>query len=94
MERIYSDMKNAGNPIVCDPLYGDSKPVLLSSLKSRFNLSKNELEERPLLNRLALHAHKLSFIDAAGAAVALEAPVPKDLSATLQQLTKLRKVKG
>lgn len=81
--------KEMGHPIVCDPLYGDGKPVLLSSLKhKKFKLSKNELEERPLLNRLALHAFQLNFTDLNGHIVELEAPLTKDLSATLQQLKK------
>jgi 23S rRNA pseudouridine955/2504/2580 synthase/23S rRNA pseudouridine1911/1915/1917 synthase len=46
--------KHIGHPIVCDDLYGDGKPILLSSLKHKFKLSKNELEERPILNRESL----------------------------------------
>lgn len=80
--------KHIGHPIVCDELYGDGKPILLSSLKHKFKLSKNELEERPILNRLALHAWKLSFTDEDGKFIELEAPLPKDLRATLQQLRK------
>ena len=81
--------KEIGHPIVCDPLYGDGKSILLSSLKhKKFKLSKNELEERPLLNRLALHASELAFVTLEGLKIELEAPIPKDLSATLQQLTK------
>lgn len=81
--------KELGHPIVCDPVYGDGKPVLLSSLKhKKFKLSKNELEERPLLNRLALHASQLLFKNNAGETIDLEAPLPKDLKALLQQLHK------
>jgi len=80
--------KHIGHPIVCDDLYGDGKPILLSSLKHKFKLSKNELEERPILNRLALHALSLKFINTNGEAIKLEAPVPKDLRALLQQLRK------
>lgn len=81
--------KELGNPIVCDPLYGDGKPVLLSSLKhKKFKLSKNDLEERPLLNRLALHASTLSFTTQQGEKITLEAPLQKDLKALLQQLRK------
>jgi 23S rRNA pseudouridine955/2504/2580 synthase/23S rRNA pseudouridine1911/1915/1917 synthase len=81
--------KEMGHPIVCDPLYGDGKPVLLSSLKhKKFKLSKNELEERPLLNRLALHAFQLSFTDSNNEMIELEAPLPKELRALLQQLNK------
>jgi len=80
--------KHIGNPIVCDELYGDGKPVLLSSLKHKFKLSKNELEERPILNRLALHALSLKFKTVNEETLHLEAPLPKDLKALLQQLRK------
>lgn len=81
--------KNIGHPIACDPLYGDGQPILLSSLKhKKFKLSKNEEQERPLLSRLALHAFQLNFIDIIGKEVRLEAPLPKDLRATINQLQK------
>jgi 23S rRNA pseudouridine1911/1915/1917 synthase len=72
-------------------LYGDGKPILISSLKKKYNLSKDELEERPILGRLALHSYQLSFTDINGKVVALEAPLPKDIRATIQQLGKLKK---
>jgi len=80
--------KHIGHPILCDDLYGDGKPILLSSLKHKFKLSKNELEERPILNRLALHALNLQFKDTNDEVIKLEAPLPKDLKALLQQLRK------
>lgn len=80
--------KYIGNPIVCDELYGDGQPVLLSSIKRKFKLSKNELEERPLLNRLALHSWQLKFTDAEGNKHELEAPLSKDLKALVTQLKK------
>lgn len=83
--------KHIGHPVVCDELYGDGKPVLLSSLKHKFKLSKNELEEKPILNRLALHALSLKFTDTNGEIIKLEAPLPKDLRALLNQLEKNRK---
>ena len=86
--QIRVHMKHLGHPIVCDPLYGDGKPVLLSTFKKKFNLGKDVLEERPLLNRLALHARELRFTDPSGVSRSLEAPLSKDLRATLQQLEK------
>ena len=80
--------KELGHPIVCDTLYGDGKPVFISSLKHKFKLSKNELEERPVLNRLALHAWQLKFILPIGKKTELEALLPKDLRAVIQQLNK------
>lgn len=84
--------KEIGNPIVSDELYGDGKPVLLSSFKSKFKLSKNELEERPILGRLGLHAFQLKLMGMDNKMIELEAPLPKDLRATLQQLQKRKKV--
>lgn len=83
--------KHIGHPILCDELYGDGKPILLSSLKHKFKLSKDQLEERPILNRLALHAINLQLEDLNGDLIKLEAPLPKDLKALLQQLRKIKR---
>ena len=91
--QIRVHMKDMGHPIVCDELYGDGKPLFLSSLKSKFKLSKNEFEERPILNRLALHAFRLSFTKPNNEKIELQADLHKDLRATLQQLTKWKKGK-
>lgn len=91
--QIRVHMKNIGHPIVCDVLYGDGKPVLVSSLKSKFKLSKDAEEEKPILGRLALHAYQLIFSEIDGKIFELEAPLPKDMRATLQQLAKRKKAK-
>jgi 23S rRNA pseudouridine1911/1915/1917 synthase len=88
--QIRVHMKHLGNPIVCDSLYGDGKPVFISQLKQKFNLGKHE-EERPLLNRLALHAAELELTALDGSRLEIKAPLPKDLKAVLQQLSKLKK---
>jgi 23S rRNA pseudouridine955/2504/2580 synthase/23S rRNA pseudouridine1911/1915/1917 synthase len=86
--QIRVHMKHLGNPIVCDELYGDGKPVFISSIKrKKFNLSKNVEQERPILSRLALHASQLKF-ELNKKAYELEAELPKDLRALLQQLHK------
>ena len=79
--------KYLGNPIVCDEVYGDAQPILLSSIKKKYNLSKKEEEEKPILGRLALHAYELMF-SFQGENFHLIAPSPKDLRASLQQLAK------
>ncbi|HRP56406.1 RluA family pseudouridine synthase [Agriterribacter sp.] len=86
--QIRVHMKHIGHPIVCDPLYGNGEPVMLSSIKKKFNLSKKEEEEKPLFNRLALHAERLQFTDAKKQKNTIEAPLPKDMRALLQQLRK------
>jgi 23S rRNA pseudouridine955/2504/2580 synthase/23S rRNA pseudouridine1911/1915/1917 synthase len=80
--------KFIGHPIACDPLYGDGKPILVSSFKKKYKLSKNEEEEKPILSRLALHAQKLSFKNLNGEDLTIEAPLPKDMRALVAQLRK------
>lgn len=80
--------KHIGHPIACDPLYGDGKPILLSAIKRKYKLSKDELEERPIVNRLALHASSLQFVLPNNETITLEAPLHKDMRALLQQLKK------
>jgi 23S rRNA pseudouridine955/2504/2580 synthase/23S rRNA pseudouridine1911/1915/1917 synthase len=86
--QIRVHMQSIGHSLVCDTLYGDGKPVLVSSFKSKFKLSKSEEEERPILGRLGLHAALLEFTGEDGKRVSIEAPPPKDIQATLQQLRK------
>lgn len=88
--QIRVHMKDIGHPIVCDDLYGDGKPVLVSSFKKKFNLAKNAEEEKPILGRLALHAFSLNIKGPDGNTYKLEAPIPKDIRATVQQLEKWR----
>jgi 23S rRNA pseudouridine955/2504/2580 synthase/23S rRNA pseudouridine1911/1915/1917 synthase len=85
--QIRVHMQHIGHSIVCDPIYGDAKPILLSALKRNFKLAKIADEERPILNRLALHSHRLKFT-LNDTLYELEAEVPKDLRAVLQQLRK------
>jgi len=85
--QIRVHMKHLGHPIVCDESYGDGKPVFISSIKKKYNLSIKEENERPILARLALHSWQLKF-NLAGKEFSLEAEVPKDLRALLQQLRK------
>lgn len=80
--------KQMGHPIAADPIYTDGKPVRLSDFKKKVQLGKYETEERPLLQRLGLHAWQLAFTEADGTRVQLEAPLHKDMRALLQQLEK------
>lgn len=73
-------------PIVADPAYG-GKDVLLSSLKRNFNLKK-DTDERPLMQRVALHAHSLTFDLLDGERVRIEAPYPKDFDVLVKLLRK------
>jgi len=88
--QIRVHMKHIGHPLACDEIYGDGKPVFLSSIKFRYKLSANEEEEKPILDRLALHAASLTFM-MDGDRFSVEAPLPKDLHALLNQLRKWKK---
>jgi 23S rRNA pseudouridine955/2504/2580 synthase/23S rRNA pseudouridine1911/1915/1917 synthase len=80
--------QHMGHPIVADEIYGDNTPLLLSAIKKKnFKLSKAEESERPLLARQALHAFSLKFT-IGEKEYSFEAPLPKDLTATLKQLDK------
>lgn len=80
--------KQIGHPLVCDPLYGDGKPLLLSSIKRNYKLSKHDETEKPMIDRVALHAYRLQFTDSDGKNHNLTAELPKDIRATVQQLKK------
>jgi 23S rRNA pseudouridine1911/1915/1917 synthase len=91
--QIRVHMKHIGHPIVCDEVYGNAEPVLLSSIKKKYKLSQHDEEERPILNRLALHSYQLIFKDDSGMQHNLKAELPKDMKALLQQLNK-RKIQA
>jgi len=78
-----------GTPVMADPLYGDGKGFYLSAVKPRY---RSEGEEKPLLNRTALHAASLSISHpTTGQRMAFAAPLPKDMSSVLKYLRKFRK---
>lgn len=49
---------SVGMPLAIDPLYASKNPLLLSETKGNYNLRKFQ-EERPLIERLTLHAYQL-----------------------------------
>lgn len=86
--QIRVHMQSLGHPIICDPLYGDGKPFLVSTIKKKYRVSDKDEEERPLLHRLALHAYRLHFFKKDGKEVIAEATMPKDMLACINQLNK------
>ena len=85
--QIRVHLANMGHPLAVDPLYGAGDPILLSEHKRKYKPARGE--ERPLLARLGLHALTLTFKDLSDTAVTIGAEVPKDLRATLNQLSKV-----
>ncbi len=79
-----------GLPIVCDPLYGQADALYLSKIKRSWR--GDAYEERPLLDRLGLHAWKLELAHpVTGEMMEWTAPYPRDLDTTRKQLAKIFK---
>jgi 23S rRNA pseudouridine955/2504/2580 synthase/23S rRNA pseudouridine1911/1915/1917 synthase len=80
-----------GHPLAIDAEYGSSEPLLLSSLKRGYKVKSGE-KEKPLIDRLTLHAAELTLLlPNAGIQKTFEAPLPKDFEITLKQLRKYGK---
>ena len=75
-----------GLPIVADPDYG-GEALLLSRLKAGYK-QRAGIDERPLLQRMFLHAERVVFDDVDGREVAVEAPLPDDLAVALRHVEK------
>jgi RluA family pseudouridine synthase len=83
--QIRVHLRHAGMPLAIDPLYASGEPILLSQFKRGYQASRGR-EERPLIDRLTLHAEKLGFEHPDGRRVELVAEWPRDLRALLNQL--------
>jgi 23S rRNA-/tRNA-specific pseudouridylate synthase len=93
--QIRVHLRHAGLPLAVDQIYNpspaDREPgILLSRIKRDYRPGRGP--ERPLIARLTLHAHRLAFVAASGERIVLEAPIPKDFRATINQLSKLAKL--
>ncbi len=81
--QIRVHFSHAGMPLAIDPLYGTNEPLMLSSFKHGYKLSRNAEKEIPLIERLTLCAYQLEienhhFI----------APLEKKFKAAVKMLTK------
>jgi len=89
LHQIRVHLQAIGCPVVGDPDYGGA-PLFLSQLKRKYK-AKEEEEERPLLDRPALHAEQLTLIrpregKPPGEPLTITAPWPKDLTVALKYL--------
>ncbi len=84
--QIRIHLSSIGLPIVGDSLYGDGEPLLLSGIKQHY---KHAGEEKPMIDRTALHASSIVFRHPAlRRNMELKAELPKDLRIALQALRK------
>lgn len=89
MHQIRAHLAAIGYPLSVDSLYGGAPTLLLSHYKPNYKINRRG-HERPLVDRLTLHAARIAFEHPAGGQrVVYEAPLPKDLRATLSQLGRL-----
>ena len=78
----------SGLTIVCDPLYGKADPLLLSKIKRSWH--GDEFAERPLLDRLGLHAWKMRVAHpTTKEMMEFTAPYPRDFDTARKQLAKI-----
>ncbi len=80
-------MQHIGHPIVADRMYGGRGVLKRSDLEPDISEEFDSI----LLNRQALHAHRLSFSHPeTGKPLTFEAPLPKDFQHTLEELRRLK----
>lgn len=89
--QIRVHLKAIGHPLLVDPLYNPTAPgeggVWLSEFKRGYR-PKADIEERPLIDRLTLHAHRLSFVHPDGRRIELESVPPKDFRSAVAALSR------
>jgi len=96
--QIRVHLAHTGFPLVIDRTYGRRDHLNLSEIKSGYR-PKRGRQERPLMERLTLHALAIRFpvlaadpaADGAPSTRRVEAPLPKDFERTLGQLRKVRR---
>ncbi|BBO32895.1 RluA family pseudouridine synthase [Lacipirellula parvula] len=77
-------------PVLCDKQYGSRSRITIGEVRGitrQKRLGGDALDDEVLLARHALHAHRLSFAHPmSGAAMTVEAPLPKDMERFLEVL--------
>lgn len=89
--QIRVHLPSVGMPLAIDPFYGSSQAVLLSEVKAGYRVARGQ-EERPLMERLTLHAYQLCVPLAEGAEpTTFVAPLDEKFKATIKMLAKHNK---
>lgn len=88
--QIRVHLASIGHPLAVDPLYGGRERMMLSELKPGYR-PKPGRHEKPLIDRLTLHAAAVRLPAFQGGEIAIEAPYPKDLRILLSKMEKFRR---
>ncbi|MBU4273269.1 MAG: RluA family pseudouridine synthase [Planctomycetes bacterium] len=83
--QIRVHLNHVGFPVLCDRQYGGRRRI------TRGEIRREPADELVLLERQALHARRLRFTHpATGQAMEIEAPLPSDIAAVLEELRAYR----
>ncbi|NQT89264.1 RluA family pseudouridine synthase [bacterium] len=80
-------MSAIGHPLAVDRLYGGAEALYLSEIKPGYR-PKAKQPERPIIDRLTLHAQRVEVDLPDGSPLVVEAPLPKDLERLFRSLRK------
>lgn len=87
LHQVRIHLATLGHPLLVDPEHGGGQALYLSRLKGRGYRRPKDHEERPIIDRLTLHARSVRFASPAdGTPTTVEAPLPRDLEVALRQL--------
>jgi 23S rRNA pseudouridine1911/1915/1917 synthase len=95
--QIRLHLAHIGCPVLCDRLYGGRACLTEVELIPRDELPQEITGDaafsEPLLDRQALHAHRLAFAHpTSGERIQFEAPLPRDMERTLAALRRWRSI--
>lgn len=86
--QIRVHLSNMHLPLAIDPLYGSTRPIMLSDFKAKYKVRRGR-EEKPLIERLTLHAYQLEIPQESNLPAAIFiAPLDNKFAATIKMLTK------
>jgi 23S rRNA pseudouridine1911/1915/1917 synthase len=91
--QIRVHLTSIGLPLAIDPLYAGNMPLMLSEFKKNYKIGKFQ-EEKPLIDRLTLHAYQIVIPESnviaseAKQSRCFIAPLDKKFAATIKMLTK------
>ena len=85
--QIRVHLASKGLPLAIDPLYGATRPLLLSDFKAGYTRKKGK-EEMPLIDRLTLHCYQLEVPSEDSGRLIYTARLDKKFAAAIKMLTK------
>ncbi|MBL8889997.1 MAG: RluA family pseudouridine synthase [Planctomycetaceae bacterium] len=90
--QIRVHMAHIGCPVLCDRLYSGRASITEAMLHGGVDQAAGN-DQKALLNRQALHAHKISFLHPISQApLSIEAPLPADLLRIRDSLRQIRRL--